>query len=91
MCVRDAAFLRRCSPVAQSQQIEKRILFHFWHCFHAGIKFDSAKASGGMEMLQRKTAVIGDETENSQRNSQPFHVLASLRNGIAAATTIASA
>ncbi len=36
-------------------------------------------------------AAIGDEAEKSHRNSQPFHELASLRNGIAAVVTIASA
>jgi hypothetical protein len=36
-------------------------------------------------------AVVGNEAEKSHGNSQPFHVLASLRNGVAAVATIASA
>jgi hypothetical protein len=78
-------------PPAYSQQIAKRIWFHFGYYLHAGIEFDSACGFGWYGDAGKTMAVVGNEAEKSHGNSQPFHVLASLRNGVAAVATIASA
>ncbi len=59
-------------PLAQSQQIAKRIWFHFWYYLHAGIEFDSTCGFGWYGDAGKTMAVVGNEAEKSHGNSQPI-------------------
>jgi hypothetical protein len=82
--------LAAMQPVAQPQQVAKRIWFLFWYYLHTGIEFNSTCGSTRYGDAAKKDGSSSETTRRTpHRNSQPFHELASLRNDIVAVAMIA--